>query len=170
MVGGGEIGERNFFVNWLLDDGRAPAGDHENYERGGVLRAQRFENGFGSANGFGGGCGMSAMKVAESTDLSFGLDQRGDDAFQTAAYLRFECGGHGVRGFADGDYENATVGVEIVEVVANTEDSTLAVDVTSEGTGDGGVLERGGEDGAGGVAHGGKLLQALWRDLRHSGI
>ena len=40
---------------------------------------------------------------------------------------------HGVRGFADGDDEDAAVGVEIIEVVADAQHAALAVQVAREG-------------------------------------
>jgi hypothetical protein len=43
------------------------------------------------------------------------------------------------------------------------------VQVAGEGAFDGGVLEGGSEDFAGGVAHARELLLAIWRDLRHVG-
>src|SRR5208282_945758 len=96
---------------------------------------------------------MSAAKIAEAADLIRGLDGRRDDAFESATGLSFESGGHGVRGFADGDDEDAVVGVEIVEIFSDAQDAALTVDVAGEGAFDGGVLQRGGEDLAGDFAH-----------------
>src|SRR5208337_1766162 len=128
-VGRDQIGEGDFGVNRLFDDGRASAGKQKDDERVGVERAERFEDRFGGLNGFGGGGGMASMKIAEAADLaglaqSSGIDGGGDYAcFGTAAAdLRFERGGHGVGGFADGDDEDAVVGVEVVEIFANAQD------------------------------------------------
>jgi hypothetical protein len=84
--------------------------------------------------------------------------------------LRFESGGHGVRGFSDGDYKDATVGIEIVKVVADAEQTALAVQVAGEGAFDRCVLERGGENFAGRVAHARELPLTVWRNLWHAKI
>src|SRR5713226_3728596 len=73
-VGRGEVGERDFVVNWSLDDGGAAAGNHEDGERRGVESSQRVEDGVGGADGFAGGRGMSAAKIAETADLTGGVD------------------------------------------------------------------------------------------------
>ena len=96
---------------------------------------------------------MSTVEIAEPADLIRRLKRRRDDAFETRSNLGLERRGHGMSGFTHGDYEDARVGVEIVEVIADSKDSTLAVDVAREGAGDGGVLECGREDAEGGVAH-----------------
>jgi len=70
------------------------------------------------------------------------IDGRRHDAFEAAANLRFKRRSHGVRGFADGDHKNAVVGVEVVEIVANTQHAAVAVNMPSERAFDGGVLER----------------------------
>jgi len=49
----------------------------------------------------------------------------------------------------------------MVEVFADPEDTALAVQVAGEGAFDGGVLEGGGEDLAGSVAHARELLLAV---------
>ena len=173
-VGGGEVGQRDFVVfqsvflsvfhsnDGLFDDGRAAAGDHEDGERSGVERSQRLEDGVGGVDGFGGRRGMPAAKIPETAHLAGGFDGRCDNAFEAAAELGFESGGHGVRRLPDGDDEDALVGIEIVQVVADAQDTALAVHVAGEGAFDGGVLERGGEDLAGDVAHVAELLFALW--------
>ena len=122
-------------------DGRAAAGDHKDGERSGVESSQRFEDGVGRADGFGGGHRMSAAKIAEAADLIGWLDRRCNNAFESAAELGFESGGHGVRSLADGDDEDALVGIEIVQVVADAQDAALAVHVAGEGAFNRGVLE-----------------------------
>jgi len=110
---------------------------------------------------------MSAAKIAEAADLACRFDRRCDDAFEGAADLGFESCGHGVRGFSDGNYEDAVVGVEVVEIVSDAQDSALAVDVAGEGGFDGGMLERGGEDLTGDFAHAAELLLALGSQVGH---
>src|SRR5271157_2812924 len=98
---------------------------------------------------------MSSMKIAEAADLTFGCDGRGNDAcFEaTAADLSCQGGGHGVSGLADGDNEDAVIGIEIVQVVADAQDPALAVHVAGESACDGGVVQRGDENLAGRLAH-----------------
>jgi hypothetical protein len=67
--------------------------------------------------------------------------------------LGFESGGHGMRGLSDGDYEDAIVGIEVVQVVADAEDTALAMYVAREGVFYGSILQRGGENFAGDFAH-----------------
>ncbi len=139
-------------------------------ERIGVESCQRFENGVGGADGFGGGGGMASAKIAEAVDLVRGFDRRCDDASRLlplASDLGFESGGHGVRGLADGDDEDAIVGIEMVEVFADAQDAALAVHVAGEGGFDGGVFEGRGEYLAGGFAHAGELLLALGSQVGH---
>jgi hypothetical protein len=54
-----------------------------------------------------------------------------------------------------------------VEVIADAQDATLAMDVAREGVFNGGILQRGGEDFAGRVAHARKLLIALRSQIGH---
>ncbi len=84
-----------------------------------------------------------------------------------AAHLSFESGGHGVGGLSDGNDEDAVVGIEIVQVVANAQDTALAVHVAGESAFDGGVAERGDEDLAGDLPHLAEVLLAFGRHLRH---
>ena len=79
----------------------------------------------------------------------------------------FKSRSHGVRGFADGDHKNAIVGVKVVEILANAQDSSVAVDMPSERAFDGSVPKRGGKNVASDDAHACELLLAVGRDFRH---
>src|ERR1700687_1519225 len=81
--------------------------------------------------------------------------------------MGFESRGHGVRGLSDGDDEDAIVGIEIVQIVADAQNAALTVHVAGEGVFDGGILQRCGEDLTGGVAHAAELLIALGRYREH---
>jgi len=72
-----------------------------------------------------------------------------------------------VCGLPDGDDEDAMVGIEIVEIVADAQDAALTVDVAGEGAFDLGVLERGSEDLTGDFAHAAELLFALGGQSGH---
>ncbi len=56
--------------------------------------------------------------------------------------LRFESGGHRVRGLSDGDDEDALVRIEIVQIVADAQNTALTVHVAGKSALDGGVLQR----------------------------
>src|ERR1700687_1453383 len=112
---------------------------------------------------------MCAAKIAETAHLAGGLNRRCDDAFEAAAELGFESGGHGVRGLADRNHEDAMEGIEMVQVVADAQDAALAVHITGEGTFDGSVLQGGVEYLTGDVAHAPELLVAHGRDRGHGG-
>jgi hypothetical protein len=58
-----------------------------------------------------------------------------------------------VRGFADGNDEHAAVGVQIVEVIANSQDTALAVQMARESAADEGFAESVVEDVAGDLFH-----------------
>ncbi len=131
---------------------------------------QRFEDGVGGADGFGGGGGMSAAKIAETADLAHGIDRRCDDALEAAAELGFESGGHGVRGLSYGDYEDAVVGIEIMQVFADAQDAALTMHVAGEGGFNGGVFQGGGEYLASDFAHTSELLVAGGSQAGHGGI
>ena len=81
--------------------------------------------------------------------------------------LGFERCSHGVRGFSNGDDEDALVGIEIVEVFADAQNAALTVHVAGKRAFYGGVFERGGEDLAGDFAHAAELLVALGSQVGH---
>ena len=81
--------------------------------------------------------------------------------------MGFESGGHGVRGFSDGDDEDTAVRVKIVEIVADAQDAARAVHIAGEGAFDGGVLQCGSEYLAGDFAHVAELLVALRSQVGH---
>ena len=115
---------------------------------------------------------MSAMKITEAAHLTClkltrrfdrRLDRRCDDAFEAAAHLGFESGGHGMRRLSDGDHEDAIVGIKMVQIFADAQHTPLAVHVAREGVFDGCVLQRRRENLAGNFAHASELLAALGR-------
>jgi hypothetical protein len=114
---------------------------------------------------------MAAVEITEPADLTLTLrfDGGGDDAgFEAAAAdLGFESGGHGVRGLSDGNYEDAIIGVEMVQIVANAQDTTLAVQVAGKSAFDGGVVKRGDENLAGRLPHLAEVLLTFGRQLGH---
>src|ERR1700716_2396946 len=112
---------------------------------------------------------MSTAKITEAANLVYWFDRRCDDAFEAAAELRFESGGHGVRGLSDGDDEHTIVGIEIVQIVADAQNAALTVHVAGESVSDGGILESGRKDLARRLAHASKLLGALGRKIGHRG-
>jgi hypothetical protein len=116
------------------------------------LRIQGFQDGLGGAHGVGVRRGMPALEISEAVHLRSRINRSGDNTFEAAADLGFESFDKSVPGFANGDYENARIGVEVVEIIADAQDSALAVDVTGEGFGDAGFGESALEDRAGGVA------------------
>jgi hypothetical protein len=113
---------------------------------------------------------MAAFEISEAVHLRSGIDGTGDDALEGAADLGFERFDESVSGFANGDYENARIGVEVVEIIANAQDSALAVDVTGEGFGDAGFGESALEDRAGGVAKGELEIRYRHARVRVSGM
>ena len=86
--------------------------------------------------------------------LRCGIDRGGDDAFEAAADLGFERFDQSVSGFTDGDDQHAGVGVEVVEVVTDSQDAALAVNVAGEGFWDAGFGEGIVENGSDSVAQG----------------
>src|SRR6266849_7224743 len=96
---------------------------------------------------------MCAMKISEAANLELGFDRAGDNAFEACACYLVQCNQHGVGGFADCNDEHAAVGVEVVEVFANSENAALAMQVPREGLGDAGFAESVVEDVAGDVLH-----------------
>ncbi len=96
---------------------------------------------------------MSALEVAKAAQLSQRRDGTGDDAFEAAAGLHFEGVDQSVSGFADGNHEHATVGIQVEEIFSDAEDSTLALDVTLEGAVDAGFGEGAFKKMAGGNPH-----------------
>src|SRR5438132_8111872 len=106
------------------------------HQRRFVLSVERLQHGTGGADRFGIGHGMSAVKVAKAADVKLGFDGTGDDAFEALSHLLMQSGKHGVGAFADRDYEHAAVGIQVVQVLANAENSTLGVHLPGEGLAD----------------------------------
>src|SRR5207245_11202058 len=108
-------------------------------------------------------------RIEETANLVHGFDRLCHDAFEAAAELDLESGGQGVRGLSDGDDEDAIVGIEIVQIVADAQNTALAVHVAGEGVFDGGVLKSGRKDLARRLAHASKLLGTLGREIGQGG-
>src|SRR5882724_1685358 len=108
-IGSDQIGQRNFVIHGLFDDGRASSGKHKDDERSGVESIERFQNGICGLDGFRRGRWMSTLKISEAAHLARRLDRRSDDPLKSAADLIFERCDHGVSRFADGDYQYAGV-------------------------------------------------------------
>ena len=70
---------------------------------------------------------MSATKIAEPANLRRGLDRTADDALKTAASLHFKRIKQTVRSFADRNDKDIAKGIQIVEILADAEDSALTI-------------------------------------------
>jgi hypothetical protein len=76
---------------------------------------------------------MSATKIAKSPNLRRGLDRTADDAFKAAASLHFQRIEQGVRSFANRNYGDIAEGIEIVEILADTQYSSFTIHVSLKG-------------------------------------
>jgi hypothetical protein len=62
------------------------------------------------------------------------------------------------------------VGIQVVKVFSHAKDAALAVYVAGKSTFDGGILERGTENLAGGFAHAAEFGFASGRKVKHQGV
>src|SRR5207248_10985161 len=70
---------------------------------------------------------MATVKITKAADVKLRRNRAGDDPFETFARLLVQSSEHRGRRFANGNYEQTTVCVEIVKVFANPEDATFAM-------------------------------------------
>src|SRR5262249_7361511 len=82
----------------------------------------------------------------KATHLEFRGNRAGHDAFKLFARLFFEGSKHRVRRLAESDDDDATLGVQIVEVVPDPQDTPLTADVLAKCLANRGCLERLGEN------------------------
>src|SRR5207248_8406372 len=92
-----------------------------------VLCVQGLQHGIASADRFFIGQGMATMKITKAADMKLRRNRTSDDAFEPFTRLLVQSSEHRVRRFANGNYEQTTVCVEIVKVFANPEDATFAM-------------------------------------------
>ena len=123
------------------------------HQRRFVLSVERLQHGTGGADGLSIRHGMSAVKIAKAADVKLGFDGTGDDAFEALAGLFVQRSEHRVRSFADGDYEHAVVGIQVVQVLANAENSALGVHLPGESLADAGFPKSVFEDVASDFLH-----------------
>src|SRR5215469_1533663 len=76
---------------------------------------------------------MSALKITEGAGLEWRNQRARNHAFEALARLLNESSEHRVCGFTQGNDQHTVVGVEVVEVFGNAEDSAIAVHVAREG-------------------------------------
>src|SRR5579863_307679 len=133
LVGCDYVFERDFVVDRLLGDGRTTAAEQEDDQRRRILGVKRLEHGFGGADRLAVGSRVATEKITKAPNLGSGSHRRGYNSLKVGASLHLQCIHHGVCGLTERDYENAMVGVEVVQVLPNTQDATLANDVLPEG-------------------------------------
>src|SRR5271168_3094365 len=109
---------------------------------------------------------MSSAKIAKAAYLRGRLDRTGYDAFERRlADLLGQGFGHRVSGLADGDHQDARIGLQIVKIFADAQHAALAVHMPGECFGDRSLGQRVAEDLASSVAHFVELRFAL--GVRH---
>src|SRR5205823_13652833 len=86
-VGGNQIGEGNFVIDGLFDNGRTSTAEQEEDECRRRLRLQHSQNRARRLKGFLIGRGMSPTKVPEAMNLCGRLDRTGYDSFERRADL-----------------------------------------------------------------------------------
>jgi hypothetical protein len=96
---------------------------------------------------------MSATKIAKPANLRRGLDRTADDAFKTAASPHFKRIKQTVRSFADRNDKDIAKGIQIVEILADAEDSALTIHIPLKGFINAGFRESVLEKLAGGDTH-----------------
>jgi hypothetical protein len=102
---------------------------------------------------------MAAPKVSEATNLP-AFSRRRDNALHATSDSRFQSLGHSLCSLSERDYEDAAVGVEIVEIFAYTQNAAITMHVSSECTLDRRIPKRGFEYFTCNGAHVPKLLIA----------
>ncbi len=85
---------------------------------------------------------MPSAKVAEAPHLRDGIDRTGHNPFETIPRLHLERVEHGMRRFSDGDYKNAVIRIEVMQVFADAEHAAIAIHMTLERPIDACVSER----------------------------
>jgi hypothetical protein len=76
---------------------------------------------------------VAAEEITETVKLGVRLLRVHDDSFERFADLVAESAKHGMCGFANGDDEDARIGVQVVQVITEAKDTALAVHVAFEG-------------------------------------
>src|SRR5579872_2614545 len=77
---------------------------------------------------------MASEKITEAMNLGRWFDRTCDDAFETLAGLHLQRMNHGVRSFADGYNEYPRVRLELVQILADPQDSALTDDLPLKST------------------------------------
>ena len=85
---------------------------------------------------------MPAAKILEAMNQRLGLDRTGHNAFERGSDLCGKCLDHRVSGLAERDDEHAGMSVQIVEIVADTQDAALAMHVPRKALRDRGFRQR----------------------------